>query len=157
MHDSYWLNILPVMTGCRTSLITWIPGHCGCNWVDLCQLQSSRRDSLGMHLSIFPGDDQNGSFRPAFVATLEESFITLWHLQKKILKPWVEVQSQSPGSNMSLLWQSPMMRPYSLNTKEVGIDRNKDVTASIFLLPVEPSLLVDVSHRWLSDKIIKEN
>lgn len=34
-------HILPIITWCRTSLITWIPGCCGSNWADLRQLQSS--------------------------------------------------------------------------------------------------------------------
>lgn len=57
IDDFYWLIliyidyidyifILPLMTRSRTLLITWIPGHCGNNWADLCQLQSSGPDSL---------------------------------------------------------------------------------------------------------------
>lgn len=46
IDDFYWPNILPLMTRSRTLLITWIPGHCGNNWADLCQLQSSGPDSL---------------------------------------------------------------------------------------------------------------
>lgn len=48
--DFYWLNILPIMTWCKTLLITWIPGHSGCNWADVCQLQGSGLDSLWRHL-----------------------------------------------------------------------------------------------------------
>lgn len=51
IDDFYWLNILPIMTWYKTLLITWIQGHCGSNWADLCQLQSSRLDSLARHLS----------------------------------------------------------------------------------------------------------
>lgn len=32
-------GILPIITWCRTSLITWIRGCCGSKWADLCQLQ----------------------------------------------------------------------------------------------------------------------
>lgn len=66
IDDFYWFNILPIMTWCRTLLITWIPGHCRSNWVDWCQLKASGLDSLGRHLSLsliqFPVPDQNCVF-----------------------------------------------------------------------------------------------
>lgn len=39
-HSCFLLayHIVPIMTQCRTLLITWIPGRCGSNWADSCWL-----------------------------------------------------------------------------------------------------------------------
>lgn len=89
----YWLNILPVMTWRKTLLITWNPGHCGSNWADLCQLQSSRLASLARRRS---------QLLKVFPVSAQKCFYTgMHHWKIKIKKPQ-GAYNKFPKNNLSL-------------------------------------------------------